>query len=122
MIVKVPNPLKIPGKLLSPIGKFLQEQLPRLEKRKKELEQEDPFQDRRAENHAAPDTDAAEQFGHARIEAMRKEMDRKIIQIRKALTAVKLGKYGVCEVCGEMIDTDRLMALPETTRCARHAD
>lgn len=116
------NIIQIPQKLLDPIGAFLKSQLKRLERRKSELEKDDPFQDTsRVTDNAAPDTDAAEQFGHARAQALREEVDRKIIQTRKALSRVKIGKYGTCEVCGEMIDTDRLMAYPEATRCAKHA-
>lgn len=114
------NPLQIPNKLLSPIGDFLKAQLKRLEKRRSRLEQDDPFADGgRSDNHASPDTEAAEQFGHARIEAMRRELDRRIIQTRKALTRVKIGKYGICESCGKMIDTDRLVIYPEATLCVK---
>lgn len=113
------GPLQIPGRLLSPIGEFLAGQLQRLEKRKSQLEGDDPFIAGRAENMASPDTSAAEQFGHARLEAMRKELDRKIIQVRKALTRIKVGSYGICEECGQMIDTDRLMVYPESTLCIK---
>lgn len=113
------NPLQIPARLLGPVGEFLQSQLGRLERRRSVLEKEDPFIAGRAENLASPDTSAAEQFGHARLEAIRKELDRKIIQIRKALARIKVGGYGICEECGQMIDTDRLMVYPETTFCIK---
>lgn len=116
---KSDGPLRIPGRFLAPIGEFLTSQLQRLERRKSSLEKEDPFLAGRAENLASPDTSAAEQFGHARIEAMRKELDKKIIQIRKALTQIKIGGYGICEECGQMIDTDRLVVYPETTVCVK---
>ena len=93
-----------------------------MQRRKKEIEKEDPFKDTdRIIDNASPDTEAAEQFGHARTSAIRKELQRKIIQTRKALTRIKIGKYGICEDCGQMIDTDRLMAYPEATLCARDA-
>ena len=111
-----------PTKLLNPVGKFLQARLKLLEKRRKEIEEEDPFQDvSRITDNAAPDADAAEQFGHARTSAIREQIDRKMIQTRKALARVKIGKYGICEFCGEMIDTDRLIIYPEATLCARDA-
>lgn len=114
--------IKYPAKLLRPVGKFLQARLKLLEKRKKEIEEEDPFSDTsRISDNASPDTDAAEQFGHARTTAIREQLERKMIQTRKALTRIRIGKYGVCEVCGEMIDTDRLMVYPEATLCVRHA-
>ena len=112
--------LRIPGKLLAPIGDLLSEQLKRLERRKSVLEKEDPFSDTdRTNDNAAIDAEAAEQFGHVRISALRREIDRKIVQIRKALTRIKIGKYGICENCGDMIDTDRLMIYPEATLCVK---
>lgn len=114
--------VKYPSKLINPVGKFFQARLKLLERRKKDIEREDPFSDTsRIADNASPDTDAAEQFGHARTTAIRKQLDRKIIQTKKALASVKLGKYGICEECGEMIDTDRLMAYPEATLCATDA-
>ena len=109
--------LAIPKKLLKPIAEFLSFQLKRLEIRRSSLEKDDPFVSGRSDNFASPDTTAAEQFGHARIEAMKAEMDRKMVQLRKALSRVKIGAYGICESCGKMIDTDRLVVFPETTFC-----
>jgi len=109
-----------PSKLVAPIGVFLQDNLARLEKRKKQIEHEDPFEDSsRLMDNASPDADAEEQFGHARSTAIKEELERKIIQTRKALTRIKIGKYGICEDCGDMIDTDRLMIYPEATLCAK---
>ena len=114
--------LAIPGNLLAPVGRFLQSRLKGLERRKKEVEKEDPFRDTsRLIDNASPDTDAAEQFGHARASAIKEQLDKRIIQTRKALTRLKIGKYGICEDCGQMIDTDRLMIYPEATLCAKDA-
>jgi DnaK suppressor protein len=38
-------------------------------------------------------------------------------EIRKALAKVKIGTYGVCEVCKQPIDLARLRALPQATTC-----
>lgn len=112
--------ISFPGKLVAPIGNFLQSNLKRLETRKKEIVREDPFRDTsRLTDNASPDADAAEQFGHARTTAIKEQIDRKIIQTKKALTRVKIGKYGICEDCGQMIDTDRLIVYPEATLCAK---
>lgn len=110
--------LRFPATVLNPVGHFLSAQLSKLQRRKKGLEEEDPFKDTsRVLDNASPDTDAAEQFGHARTSALQKEISRKIIQTRKALARIKIGKYGICEDCGKMIDTDRLMIYPEATLC-----
>ena len=68
-------------------------------------------------DNAATDTEAEEQFGHARVTAIKEELNRKSAQIKKALARVKIGKYGICEDCGKMIDTDRLAVFPEATMC-----
>ena len=110
--------LKFPTNVLKPIANFLRREEERLLKRKKVLEKEDPFSDTiRLTENAAADADAAEQFGHARVVALRQQIDRRLIDIRKAVTRIKIGKYGICEKCGKMIDTDRLMIKPEATLC-----
>jgi len=114
--------IAFPASVLWPVGEFLRGRLALLQKRKKEIEKEDPFKDTdRIIDNASPDTEAAEQFGHARTSAIRQQIQRNIIQIRKALSRIKIGKYGICEDCGQIIDTDRLMVYPETTLCARDA-
>jgi RNA polymerase-binding transcription factor DksA len=113
-------PPKFPANILAPIEDMLHKRLETLEKRKREISKEDPFADiNRVDDNAAPDVEADEQFGHARTSALKSEINRGIIQIRKALTSIKIGKYGICEVCGQMIDTDRLMIYPEATLCAK---
>ena len=112
--------IKFPANLLKPVGVFLQGRLKILEKRKKDIEGEDPFKDsNRVIDNASPDTDAAEQFGHARTSAIKNQLEKKMIQTRQALSRVKIGKYGICEDCGQMIDTDRLVIYPEATLCAK---
>lgn len=107
-----------PARLLTPVGDFLHRELKKLERNKKDIDKEDPFKDEaRATDNAAMDTEADEQFGHARTSAIKNEIDKRIVQTRKALTRVKLGKYGICENCGKMIDTDRLIIYPEATLC-----
>lgn len=114
--------VKFPANLLAPVATFLQDKLKILEKRKKDISKEDPFRDpSRVTDNAATDTEADEQFGHARTSAIKNEIGRTMVQVRKALTRVKLGKYGVCEKCGQMIDTDRLLIYPEATLCAKDA-
>ena len=114
--------ISFPARLVAPVGNLLRRRLKTLEERKKIVEEDDPFKDTtRIIDNASPDTDAAEQFGHARSSAIREQLERRIIETRKALTRIKIGKYGICEECGRMIDTDRLMIFPEATLCAKDA-
>lgn len=115
--------VKFPMKVLKPIQDYLVDKEKKLQKKKQELEKEDPFSDPdRLKDNAATDADAAEQFGHDRVEAMRKEVDKALIRVRKSLTRIKLGKYGVCEECAEMIDTDRLAIDPTAAYCVKCAN
>ncbi len=114
------NQVVFPASLLSPVAGFLQGQLNELKRRRRDISGEDPFKNPdRATDNASPDTDAEEQFGHARTSAIKLELDRKIIQTRKALARIRVGKYGICVNCGGMIDTDRLMIYPEATLCVK---
>lgn len=108
-----------PNNLIEPIKNFLHLEENKLNQRKKELDEQDPFKNENRASENAIDADASEQFGHATVEGLRKELDRKIIQIRKALSMIKVGKYGTCENCGYMIDTDRLVVFPEATVCVK---
>lgn len=109
---------KYPWEVLEPVRKYLMDRLASLEKKKREVSDADPFRDQsRLEDNAAIDADAAEQVGHMQSFALRQTLDRSIIQVRKAMTRMKIGKYGICENCGKMIDTDRLMIVPEATLC-----
>ncbi len=115
---KTTKTVKYPTEILKPVEKHLGQKLADLLRRKTNLQKEDPFEDAsRLNDNAAVDGDAAEQFGHMRVSALKSTLDRTIIQVRKAMTRIKVGKYGICERCGKFIDTDRLMILPETTLC-----
>jgi len=110
--------LKYPAEVLQPVKSHLTSKLSGLERQKKDLVKSDPFEDKnRVLDNAAVDADAAEQVGHMEASVLKRSVERSIIQVRKALARIKLGRYGVCEKCGQMIDTDRLMVMPEITIC-----
>lgn len=110
--------IKFPASLLTPIANLLRRKHKKLEESKKNISSEDPFVNKsRVFDNASPDADAEEQFGHARVTAIKDELNKKMTQIHKALKRIKKGKYGICEDCGKMIDTDRLAVYPEATLC-----
>lgn len=117
-VFKKKKDIFFPIDLLKPVGNFLSSSLHILQKRKKQVEKDDPFNDQdRVLDNASPDTDAAEQFGHAKTSAIKHELEKKINQTKKALARLEKGKYGICEDCGQLIDTDRLTIFPEATFC-----
>ena len=72
-------------------------------------------------SHAATDARAAGRFGHERSVAVGSELDKMLINVKKALANIKIGKYGLCENCGKMIDTDRLAIDPTASVCVECA-
>lgn len=112
--------INFPANVLEPVKNFLLQRQRKLQQRKKELEAEDPFMgDNRLPNHAASDSGAVEETGHDRVAALKWEVDKGLINIRKTLTRIKLGNYGLCENCGRLIDTDRLAIDPTATLCVQ---
>ena len=41
--------------------------------------------------------------------------------IRQALSRIESGEYGVCQVCGEAINIERLKVIPYSTMCVKCA-
>ena len=110
--------LRFPINILKPIEEHLKKQKKDTEKKMDSLAKEDPFEDTdRLIDNAAIDTEVKEQVGHERIEAIKLELSRNLVRIRKALTKIRIGKYGICERCGKMIDTDRLAVMPTAELC-----
>ncbi len=44
-----------------------------------------------------------------------------LVEIDRALDRIDYGRWGVCQLCGERIDPDRLAARPEARECRRCA-
>ncbi|MFH0863928.1 MAG: TraR/DksA C4-type zinc finger protein [Candidatus Gottesmanbacteria bacterium] len=109
---------KFPINLLKPIEDYLKHQKADTEKKMAQISVEDPFNDTdRLIDNASIDTEVKEQEGHERVEAIKLELSKNLVRIRKALTKIKIGKYGICERCGKMIDTDRLAVMPAAELC-----
>jgi len=112
------NMIKFPPKVLTNIKKYLEDRRQKAEHQLAELKKEDPFEDKsRLLDQAANDSEANQKSGHERTQALINQMNGMLIEIRKALTKIKIGNYGTCEKCGKMIDTDRLAAIPTATLC-----
>lgn len=110
--------MQFPKNVLSQIKVYLEQKTSGLESRLKELKKEDPFADKgRLLDRASDDSEAQNKAGHERIEALQHSLSMALVQTRKALTKIKIGKYGICENCKKMIDTDRLAAMPAATLC-----
>jgi RNA polymerase-binding transcription factor DksA len=115
--LKEKEDITIPAKLLAPIRSFLEKEIVRWKKIGKSFKKNDTFHDTDRVNHNSTEEDVDEQVGHFDTEVKVSFVNKQLVQLRKALTRIKIGKYGICEHCGKMIDTDRLAIKPETTLC-----
>src|SRR3989304_10530886 len=106
-----------PINVLQPLLNYLRGEEKRLMKVKVSLKKEDPFKGRKREADNSVDADVAEQVDHDRVQAIRHEIKRSLINIRKTFTRVKIGRYGTCERWGQMVDTDRLAGKPTAEYC-----
>ncbi|NMB70050.1 hypothetical protein GYA27_02505 [candidate division WWE3 bacterium] len=110
----------LPADLLKHLKNKLINKENELKKQDKLLREEDPYmQPGRAEENAENMDEAIlEDSKRELTDANRSVISGVLIQIRKALAYIKMGKYGVCEVCGNPIDKARLKIYPEATKCA----
>jgi DnaK suppressor protein len=85
------------------------------------LRKEDPYMvpGRDVGNADSIDEAILEDATKARIDRDLSLMKIFEIQVKKALSSIKLGNYGVCEGCGNAIDMARLKAYPEATSCIK---
>lgn len=112
-----PDAPVFPMNVLKPLMDYLKGEKKRLVKAKSSLSREDPFKGRTREEDNSIDADVAEQVDHDRVFASKIELKNSLINIRKTLTRIKIGRYGICEKCAKMIDTDRLAIKPTAEYC-----
>lgn len=62
--------------------------------------------------------DSIEQFESNN--AVLENLETRLAEVNSALTKIEEGKYGVCDVCGEKIEEDRLEANPAAATCKSH--
>lgn len=107
---------------MGPILKHLRREDKKIQAELEQIKKEDPFADTdRINDNADASTEVMEQEGHFRVEVIKREMQKTLIRIRKAMSKINLGKYGVCEHCNGMIDTDRLAIMPTAEFCVKCA-
>lgn len=118
MVQKNNQPVaSIPSRLLLPIKTFLESEIIKWKRTEKDIKKSDPFSDSNRLMQNSVEEDVDEQVGHFESEVKVSFVKKQLVQLRKALTMIKVGKYGICEKCGKMIDTDRLAVKPEVTIC-----
>lgn len=110
--------MKIVKENLAAIKKYLEERKRQIERHITSLKQEDPFSDTaRLSDNAASDTEAREEIGHERVEALKGELMQQLARVKRALSKIGIGKYGVCDNCGRPIEPERLKVFPMAEYC-----
>jgi len=54
--------------------------------------------------------------------AVLKELEIRFNDIKDALKKIEEGKYGICEISGQLIEEDRLIANPAARTCKAHME
>ncbi|MFD1386281.1 TraR/DksA C4-type zinc finger protein [Oceanobacillus oncorhynchi subsp. oncorhynchi] len=70
------------------------------------------------DNHPA-DT-GTELFEREKDSALQRHAESELEEINNSIHAMEEGTYGICKVCGENIEPERLEALPTADCCAEH--
>jgi YteA family regulatory protein len=71
------------------------------------------------DNH--PGDQGTELFERGKDLALNEHTEKELQDINEALHAIEEGTYGICTACGEDIPYERLIAMPTTDRCVKHA-
>lgn len=108
----------LPENFISNIKNKLLSKEKRLSENQQSLIKDDPYlQQGRATDNAETLDDVMEDTRKIITDERLKSVRGLKVQVRKALAALKIGKYGKCEVCGKSIDKARLEVYPEATTC-----
>lgn len=62
--------------------------------------------------------DKIEEFGNN--QAVTRDLERRLLEVKQALERIENGTYGICEISKEPIELDRLEANPAATTCKNH--
>ncbi|MGG1688013.1 TraR/DksA C4-type zinc finger protein [Pseudalkalibacillus sp. NRS-1564] len=71
------------------------------------------------DNH--PGDTATELYEREKDLSLNEHAKTELAELTKALERIGNGKYGICEVCGNDISTERLAALPTASTCVEHS-
>jgi DnaK suppressor protein len=62
---------------------------------------------------------AADVYEREKLLAIIHTLENKLDAVERALKATEKGSYGVCEICGQPINPERLQAVPHATTCIK---
>lgn len=62
---------------------------------------------------------ASDVYEREKTLAIVQTLEIKLTSIERAMRALARGRYGICEMCGESIEAERLAIMPQSTRCVQ---
>lgn len=108
----------IAGELLQKLKERLLRYERRIDEQEKQIKSEDPStQDGMGNRNPEFEDEANDENRRTFAQTTVASLENMKIQIKKALARMNIGKYGICERCGNPIDKARLEAFPEATLC-----
>lgn len=109
---------KLPDEITSQARVLLEAQKKSTAGRIEALSLQDPYANSdRTNDNASLESEAGEQEGHARQEALVVALTKQLDDIDDALVRIGNGTYGICSKCGQPIETARLKIIPTATLC-----
>ena len=63
--------------------------------------------------------EATEAFELEKRLALEKQLSDTLAKVNRALEKYEAGTYGICDICAQPIDEDRLKALPSASLCVK---
>ena len=105
--------------------KTLEDKLASLREQLDSVNAQDPYKRESYADENTQDDDASEREEHARVSALKIDIEKTVTKVEEALKRVSEDKYGVCVECGKHIDKARLQIIPEASRCincSRHSE
>jgi DnaK suppressor protein len=106
-----------PASTVNKIRQILLRQEKKVEEEIKALEDDDPVLNSYMPESSEPGTDSWMADVHSRAVAAKQSLQEVLVNIRKSLKALRMGKYGKCEYCGNPIEKERLAAMPTAVLC-----
>lgn len=106
-------------KTLQKIKQILLRQKKDVEREIEGLEKDDPVNSMMMAESSEPGTDSWVADTHGRVVAVKQNLYDLLTKIKYAISALKSGKYGKCENCGNDIEPARIEAIPTATLCIR---
>lgn len=70
-----------------------------------------------AERELDPEDTAAAGSAAALLDSLGETERLTLLRVEAALDRIQRGGYGICATCGEIIDGERLRAVPDTDQC-----